>query len=199
MANMYLAVEYRAIAGFVGYRVGSDGSVWSCLKRIKPNNGAAWALGEHWRQLKTRPNRTGYLRAALFDGSGNQRRILVHHLVLQAFVGPRPLGMNGLHWNGNKADCRVENLRWGTPIENWEDRRRHGKDRNAPKGESHPMAKLKREQVLDILRLHGTGEAIRTLAQQFGVSCGHIRGITTGKYWKHLLRVSAECSEADST
>jgi hypothetical protein len=52
---------------------------------------------------------------------------LVHQLVLEAFVGPRPDGMESLHGLGGKLDNRYpENLRWGTSSENHLDQYRDG-------------------------------------------------------------------------
>lgn len=68
---------------------------------------------------------TGYEQVKLYeDGTHRFRR--VHHLVLEAFVGPRPAGMETRHLNGVRADNRLENLAWGTPTENAADKIRHG-------------------------------------------------------------------------
>lgn len=50
----------------------------------------------------------------------------LHHIVLEAFVGPRPPGMQCRHLNGNSLDNRLENLQWGTAREDNYDRVRHG-------------------------------------------------------------------------
>lgn len=64
----------------------------------------------------------------LFTASGTPRRVnrKVHHLVLEAFVGPRPEGMECLHWDDNPSNNRLENLRWGTHSENTMDSIRNG-------------------------------------------------------------------------
>lgn len=54
----------------------------------------------------------------------------LHALVLRSFVGPRPVGMEACHNNGDKKDSRLENLRWDTPQANHLDRRIHGVRRN---------------------------------------------------------------------
>jgi hypothetical protein len=64
-------------------------------------------------------------------GKNNSR--LVHILVLEAFVGPRPDGAYGLHWDDDPSNNRVENLRWGTPSENMYDKVRNGRHHNAEK------------------------------------------------------------------
>lgn len=49
--------------------------------------------------------------------------ILVHHAVLEAWVGPRPEGMECDHINGDSLDNRLENLEWVTHQENMRRRR----------------------------------------------------------------------------
>jgi len=55
-----------------------------------------------------------------------QRTTLVHHLVLEAFVGGRPENMEGCHNNGNPIDNRITNLRWDTHAANIADAVQHG-------------------------------------------------------------------------
>lgn len=50
----------------------------------------------------------------------------IHRLVLEAFVGPRPEGLEGCHWNGDPTDNRLVNLRWDTRKANSADSVRHG-------------------------------------------------------------------------
>lgn len=57
----------------------------------------------------------------------------VHRLVLEAFVGPCPDGMEACHWNDVADDNRLENLRWATRSSNRYDRVRNGLDQNAKK------------------------------------------------------------------
>jgi hypothetical protein len=55
------------------------------------------------------PDKDGYVRFRL-----NGRKLFVHTLVLQAFVGPRPSHSHCCrHLNGDPADNRLENLVWG--------------------------------------------------------------------------------------
>ena len=43
---------------------------------------------------------------------------MVHHLVLEAFIGPRPEGWWGLHRDDDPLNNSVDNLYWGTPDQN---------------------------------------------------------------------------------
>ena len=74
--------------------------------------------------LAIRRAQSGHGTVCLHDGGRWQ--VLVHHLVLLAFVGPRPDGMEGCHWNDDPADNRVENLRWDTRSGNIQDSVRNG-------------------------------------------------------------------------
>lgn len=57
---------------------------------------------------------------------GSRGRYKVSHLVLSAFIHPKPADKDCLHANDNPADNRLCNLRWGTRSENWEDRKANG-------------------------------------------------------------------------
>lgn len=98
------------------YEVSDFGGVWSILsgKMLK-----SWP----------RPPR-GYLTVK-FGHRG--RNVSVHKLVLEAFVGPCPEGMECLHENDDPLDNRLSNLRWGTRTENLEDRVRNGTHNHAKK------------------------------------------------------------------
>ena len=51
----------------------------------------------------------------------------VHHLVLEAFVGPRPDGAVGCHGKKGVLVNEIGNLRWDSVSENNRDITRHGK------------------------------------------------------------------------
>jgi hypothetical protein len=55
-------------------------------------------------------NNFGWLQVKLTKG----RQKLVHLLVMEAFIGSRPLGHVANHRNGNRHDNRASNLRWIT-------------------------------------------------------------------------------------
>ena len=102
-------VEYRAVEGFPGYRVGSDGTVWSC------KNGSRGYLTE-WKPLNLNVTvRGGYREVTLSRRDpASVRRVRVHRLVLETFIGPAPKGYDGCHNNSDRSDNRVTNLRWDT-------------------------------------------------------------------------------------
>ena len=70
-----------------------------------------------YRYLKGNINRTGYRRVDV-DG----KHMCIAHAVLEAFVGPRPVGMQCDHVNRIRDDNRMVNLRWVTHAENMRNR-----------------------------------------------------------------------------
>lgn len=160
-------VEYREIEGFPGYLVGNDGSVWSNRRRKKG-----------WRRLRLglsgRQRVYGYVRLC---APGRHRRwVAVHRLVLEAFVGPQPAGMETCHNDGDPFNNQVGNLRWDTHRENVADCTRHGRK----------ARKLTEAQVLLIRELHRKGVTQTALSAQFNVCQPLISCIVRGHAWKHV-------------
>ena len=60
------------------------------------------------------------LRAGKMDANGKyiRRLSLIHILVAEAFLGPRPSGMVVHHKDGDRNNPRVDNLEYVTPTEN---------------------------------------------------------------------------------
>lgn len=130
--------EWRAIAGFEGrYVVSDDGRVKAIAA---PGRGRLNAD----RVLKLGKTTTGYYQVLLYPGGGAHyvsRR--VHHLVLEAFVGPRPDGALGRHLDDNRENNHVSNLSWGDQSENCHDMVRNGLHNHASKTHckwGHPLS-----------------------------------------------------------
>lgn len=171
-------VEFKDVPGFSGYRVGSDGTVWSCKRKAAPNRG--WELSDRWRQLRRKVNVDGYNVVTLFiDGKRFHKRCAV--LVLEAFVGPRPAGMKACHDNkGIRSDDHLRFLRWGTATENMADMRKHGTVRL---GEKNAAARLTSDQVLEI---RASKLPTEELSSMFGVSKVSINNVKRRHTWSHI-------------
>lgn len=76
--------------------------------------------------LRPGPQRKGYLTVNLCDAD-SQRSGRVHQLVMSAFVGPTPVGLEVLHRNDIPGDNRLSNLYYGTRAENCDEAFRNGK------------------------------------------------------------------------
>ena len=172
-------IEYRDIPGFPGYRIGSDGSVWSIWMR----NGRLSACGE-LRRMKSRISRC-YHSIGLLDRERRRQKFPVHILVLTVFVGPRPEGMWGLHRDDDKTNNHLSNLYWGTPKQNAADRYRNGHD-NTVRGSAKVESVLTEAKVEEMRLRRSAGETYEELGRQFQVTAGAARQACTGSTWKHV-------------
>lgn len=176
MPEFDATVEYRDIPGFPGYKVGNDGTVWSCV--IKGSKKSR--LGDQWRQLRITKQGGGYGKVYL----GRRKNKWVHRLVLEAFVGMRPDGMECCHNDGDPTNNHVSNLRWGTPKENNGDKVMHG---THIFGENQNGAKLTEWQVRNLRAWYAAGGlTFKQLADQFGVSETAARLIVRQQRWRHV-------------
>lgn len=127
----------------------------------------------------------GYLYVNLYRGPGFKPKTKkVHRIVAEAFLGLPTEGQQVNHKNGNPKDNRVENLEWVTHQENI-DHCRYVLDR-IPKGETHWMSKLSKEDVLKIRELSFLGVPQKLLATRFKVSEGTISSVSTRSSWRHV-------------
>ena len=117
------------------------------------------------------PNYAGYLVVTLGNGD-DRKQCRVHCLVLEAFVGPRPEGQQGCHNDNNKANCALDNLRWDTPKGNVGDRR--GYD-----GDANPNAKITDADRAEIKRRRNSGEKLKDIAIDYGISLVRVSQIAT--------------------
>lgn len=173
-------VIFRPIEGFEGYGVDSDGVVWS---RYIPRK---HELGPTWRPLAPAVNAGGYLQVGLTRRPGQRQSLLVHHLVLTAFVGPRPDGMDACHFpDRDPKNNRLSNLRWDTRYGNTADKVAHG---TMPTGERVGSSKLSDVDVIAIQELALSGLTGKEIAERFGINKSTVTQIVRGKGWKHLDR-----------
>lgn len=113
-----MAERWLPVPGWPGYEVSDRGRVRSVERVIADGRTAAGVL------LKPSRDKDGYRYVTLSDGS-RRRKVHVARLVLEAFTGPCPDGMEVLHGNGRRWDNRLGNLRYGTDGENSREREDH--------------------------------------------------------------------------
>lgn len=167
---------WRDIPGRPSYQVSDLGHARS-LDRVIHSSGdrkrGPYERVLKGRRLKLAPDAAGYL------SFGQQSRI--HVLVLLAFVGPCPDGLEARHRDGNKRNNKLTNLIYGTKSANEMDKIAHG---TSNRGSRHGMAKLTEQEVKLIRRLAGTSN--RKIADDYGVSETAIRKIRSRDTWGWL-------------
>jgi hypothetical protein len=170
--------HWKTIAGYEGRYEASD------LGRIRslPNLRRKTIL-----IMRLQPNtRDGYFYVGLTSHDGIRWRQKLHavaKLVTTAFYGPRPVGMEACHDNGDHQNNAAKNLRWDTPINNQADRIRHG---TANIGSQNPSAKLNESDVRAIKIRLNAGEHPKNIAPDFSVGYTTIKSIKNGGNWGHI-------------
>lgn len=127
-------------------------------------------------QRPLKPTRDSYAQVGL----GRARKVRIHTLVLEAFVGPRPEGQECRHINGNKQDNRLSNLAWGTYLENADDNRRLGVTQV---GSKHHNAKLTED---DVRVIRASTELLTVLSDRYGVTKSVLSEVRNRKAWVHV-------------
>jgi hypothetical protein len=111
--------QWKAVPGYEhAYEVSDLGRVRSVARIDSRGHGRKEKL-----LAPGRANTHGHLSVSL-SANGVSRSRYVHHLVLTAFIGPRPDGMGACH--DVPTDNRLVNLRWDTPSANTLDSVRNG-------------------------------------------------------------------------
>lgn len=164
------AAGMRPIPGFERYAACKNGRIYSF------SSGQAKPLSEHLSS-------NGYKQLSLRKpGKSYTKR--VHVLVLEAFCGRRPSATHhARHLDGDKHNNKLENLSWGTALENIEDQRRHG---TLVCGARAGRSALTERQVQEIRARISKGETCKGLAREYCVSDTAILNIKHGRTWTHL-------------
>lgn len=101
--------------------------------------GGEWTEKIGGRQFKDR-----YVRVKFaFTENGVKKKVkhMLHHLILEAWIGPMPEGCEGMHTDDDRNHNHLDNLAWGTKSENRKQRCANGA---AERGPNRPMVeKLK--------------------------------------------------------
>ncbi len=175
--------DWRSIVGFEGvYEVSISGRV----RRVLQSSGTQ--AGRVVRPQYRDPQ--GYPCVVLYR-SQKARCCFLHHLVAEAFIGPRPLGKEINHKDGNKRNPNVMNLEYVSPSQN----RKHAVDtgllyvppERRARGEKIGVSKLDLGKIKAILKDHAEGVYVVTLARRYGVSRQTIWKITSRRTWKEVI------------
>lgn len=125
----------------------------------------------------------GYTGVTLTRADGHVERAYLHRLICEAFHGPCPEGFQCRHLDGDKTNNAASNLAWGSAKQNATDKLAHG---TSGHGEKNPMAKLTRENVLEMREIRQkTKHSYKIIAEKFGVSTMTAFRAITGQSWRN--------------
>jgi hypothetical protein len=121
------------------------------------------------------PDFDGYLKVS-------RPEIKVHHAVLLAWIGARPVSAQARHLDGVKVNNHAGNLVWGTAKENGNDKRLHGNG----KGERNGAAKMTAEFVLKLREEYKSKSLSVLRKENSDFSQFAIWAAVSGYTWSHL-------------
>lgn len=181
-AAVGLPRDSRAIVDFEdpresipGYAVRADGVVLQWVARRRK-----------WVELKRKTGPGGFTKVRLVI-RGREREIGVAHLVLRAFVGPRPMGCEPVHYpDSSPGNNRLENLRWAPRGTSKLGRMLAPTLPVVVRGSGHYHAVLIEEDIPGIRFLYRAGLGYKEIAEKLEVSEECIRHVLTGKTWAHI-------------
>lgn len=123
--------RWKRIPGFA-YEVSDQGNVRRAIDAPPAANTEPGRLLNRCKQSK------GYLRVGIYDEDGKLRTMLVHKLVAEAFLGPKPAGLEVSYRDGDRENACASNLCYLTHQETISrafDRRRKARQAEAEKAE----------------------------------------------------------------
>jgi hypothetical protein len=132
--------QWRPIPGWPAYEASDLGRVRSVDRSVAYSDGRV----RHWpgRILTTTVDSRSGRNQVVLARAGRKRTYRVYKLVMAAFVGPCPPGMQVCHGDGDCTNDALFNLRYGTNGSNQRDAVRHGTHRNSKKTQcknGHPF------------------------------------------------------------
>jgi hypothetical protein len=173
---------WKEIPGFPFYEVSNLGRFRSWRERYAGKWSGPDRRDTKPHILRQSSRHLGRLYVCL-QKDGKTHQLIAHRIVLLAFVGPCPEGLESCHNDGDHTNNRIDNLRWDTKESNWDDRRTHGV---ANIGANHGRTRLSDEDVEQIRILYHKGYRAHDIAKRYSIDKKTIVRMCTGRGWTHL-------------
>lgn len=177
-----MKIELIDVDGFNGkYVISRDGYIYSTYKNFFSHG----VLRKSCKLTKLKPSldKRGYLVVNLHDDNGNVKAYKLHRLVAQAFLPNLDNKRCVCHIDNDKTNCCVDNLYWGTDLEN-----NHQARQDRLYGNEQPIGQYKLDGTL-IAIYPSQSEASRKngISQSNLWKCIEGKRKTTGGYiWRRL-------------
>ncbi|MBU0493901.1 MAG: NUMOD4 motif-containing HNH endonuclease [Chloroflexi bacterium] len=159
--------SWRPIPEFPGYEVSDRGRVRSYLVQGRRE----WHIANTpQRVLSSGSHGTKCYPMVMLRKDGKTHGHRIHRLVMLAFVGPCPEGMEICHNDGNRRNNHLKNMRYDTHQNNVIDCIVHGTS----------VAKLADQQVAAMREARRSGALLHHLSELYGVSLSSVSRIVRG-------------------
>ncbi len=181
---MNVKEEFRDISGYEGrYKVSNLGNVKSLPRSciVKRKNAVPYEYQKEEILLEQNNNGRGYPHVSLCT-HGKNKSYAVHRLVGEAFLGPKPEGMETRHKDGNRTNNQLSNLCYGTSYENSKDCIDHG---TQARGEKMGSTTRSNEEIRAAKQLLKT-KTNREVSRITGIPETTLSYIKNGLRWAHV-------------
>ena len=139
------------------------------------------------KYLRLTPNKKGYIRVSIYLPDGRIKRMSVHVMVAETFIGEKPSSEYQVdHIDGDKANNNVDNLEWVTPSENICRAYNLG-IKTAVKGSDNPISTYTEEQIHTACKLAQEGYSIPKISKKVNIPKSYLYGILRGDHWHHIV------------
>lgn len=170
--------QWLPVVGYEGlYEVSDHGQVRSCDRLVYGGSGTHYTRkSQILKQENHRPKgkRCGdtYKRVGL-SRNAVKKNVYVHKMVLEAFVGPCPDGMECRHLNSNSSENNRANLSWGT-----------GKQNTLDKLQNDTWGSVVTIEIVhEVRRRVYAGERQNSVAKNLCIHKGSVNAIISGRQW----------------
>ena len=179
--------RWLPVVGFEGFYEVSDCGRIRSLDRTIVSGGKrpGLILRVTGRVLRPKTGSRGYRIVHLVTPEKSQH-LLVHRVVLGAFVGVPSVGQVCNHLDFNRENNQLANLEWTTQKLNIAHAFAGGRIRTAHGEAKAASVKLNDAAVRVIRDQYASGVTGRALAKEFGVSASVISVIVNRKSWRHV-------------
>ena len=170
--------QWRPIFGYeTAYEISNFGRVRTIPRFVNTKGGGK-------RQVKARiriPSLLNGYQAVNLSFKGAAKMRAIHVMVLESFCGPRP-GHNydACHSDGTRHNNRLDNLRWGTKVENAADAILHDVK---PRGMRCGTSKLNDDLVRYIRNNPATASAV---ALELEIAKSTVNRVRSRRTWAHI-------------
>ena len=162
------------------YQVSNHGRVRSKDMKVRCAHGMRVMPG----RIKKPQNTNGYQYAQLFEEGKIVLQTGIHRLVMLAFVGECPDGMEVLHADDNRANNHLSNLSYGTRKQNMEGAKERGR---TCIGEKQGSAKIPDSAASTIRWMYEISSlSQRQIGELFGVSAAAIGRLVRRQSYSHI-------------
>ncbi len=162
-----------SISGFDNYQISDKGRVRSINRFIECSNGVIRCYQS--KVLKGYLDKDGYLEVKLCNINGRKTK-KIHRLVLEAFIGVCPQGLECLHLDHNPRNNALLNLRWDS----------HKNNELGKKYGSHGEKKVMRSDGAIFESVTAAARFINLSTTYIAACCRNTHQIAAGFTWRYI-------------